>query len=569
MLNLLEAHMSFLVQEAQAQIKQAILDAASKAHEAGDLPAAPSGVFSLETPADRRNGDLSSNAAMAWARELRQAPRKIAEAIISHMDLTGTYALRCECAGAGFLNFYYKDEYYADIVADVLAKGSAYGRSNVGEGQRVLVEFVSANPTGPMHMGNARGGALGDCLATVLEAAGYDVEREFYVNDGGNQIEKFGLSLDIRYRQYFGEEIELPEDAYHGGDITQRAKEFAEEHGDAYLSKSEAERHSALVAFALPLNVEEIRANLERYRIKYDTWFYESTLYDSGEVERVIALLRESGQTYEKDGALWFKGTDVGLDKDFVVVRSNGHPTYIVPDIAYHHNKLVTRGFDRSILVLGSDHHGHTIRLGAVLDALLGEGRAQFVLTQMVKLVQGGQVVRMSKRTGKSITLEDLLDDIPIDALRFLFNMRDPASAMDFDLDLAVEQSAKNPVYYCQYAHARICSIFRRFAEEGIVPRACTKDELSLLNTGEERELIRLLAALTVEIADAARAYDPARVTRYCMELAGQFHKFYNACRVKGEEKSLLQARLALCACVRDVLGNLLRMFKIETPERM
>jgi arginyl-tRNA synthetase len=317
------------------------------------------------------------------------------------------------------------------------------------------------------------------------------------------------------------------------------------------------------------LNVEEIRLNLERYRIKYDTWFYESTLYESGEVERVIALLKDSGKTYEQDGALWFKATDVGLDKDFVIVRANGLPTYIVPDIAYHYNKLVTRGFDRSLLVLGADHHGHTIRLGAVLDFMFGEDRAQFVLTQMVKLVQGGQVVRMSKRTGKSITLEDLLDEIPIDALRFLFNMRDPAAAMDFDLDLAVEQSSQNPVYYCQYAHARICSIFTRFASDGIEPRECTKEELCLLNAPEERELIRLLAALTGEIAEAAKACDPARVTRYCMELAGQFHKFYNACRIKGEEDSLLQARLTLCACVRDVLGNLLRMFKIDAPERM
>jgi len=559
--------MSFLVQEAQTQIKQAILDAANKAFAAGELPNLPTTPFTLEIPADRRNGDLSSNAAMAWARELRQAPRKNAEAIVRHIDLKDTYALRCEAAGAGFLNFYYGDAYYADIVADVLAKGGAYGRSSIGAGQRVLVEFVSANPTGPMHMGNARGGALGDCLATVLEAVGYEVEREFYVNDGGNQIEKFGLSLDVRYQQRFGAEIDLPEDAYHGEDITKRAKEFAEAHGASFLAKPEQERRAALVAFALPKNIEEIRANLERYRIQYDTWFYESTLYESGEVDRVIALLKDGGHTYESEGALWFRATAFGLDKDFVIIRSNGLPTYIVPDIAYHYNKRVTRGFGRSLLVLGSDHHGHTIRLGAVLDAM--GIPTEFVLTQLVKLVRGGEVVRMSKRTGKSITLEDLLDDIPIDALRFLFNMRDPASAMDFDLDLAVEQSAKNPVYYCQYAHARICSIFTRFASDGIERRACTREELCLLNTPEERELIRLLAALTEEIAEAARACDPARVTRYCMELAGQFHKFYNACRVRGEEESLLQARLSLCACVRDVLGNLLRMFKIEAPERM
>jgi len=562
--------MSFLVQQAQDQIKQAIEAAAKAAFAAGELPALPTGPFAIETPADRRNGDLSSNAAMAWARELRQAPRKIAEALVKHIALPQTYAARCEFAGAGFLNFYFKDAYYADIIADVLAKGGAYGRSDTGAGKRVLVEFVSANPTGPMHMGNARGGALGDCLATVLEAVGYTVEREFYVNDGGNQIEKFGLSLDVRYQQRFGAEIEMPEDAYHGEDITRRAAAFAELHGDSWLAKPEQERRAALVAFALPLNVEAMRGNLERYRIQYNTWFYESTLYQNGEVGRVIELLRESGQTYEQDGALWFRATQFGCDKDFVLVRSNGFPTYIVPDIAYHYNKLVTRGYDRAINIWGSDHHGYAIRLKAILAAMgIAAERLDLILTQLVKLVQGGEVVRMSKRTGKSITLEDLLDDIPIDALRFLFNMRDPASAMDFDLDLAVEQSAQNPVYYCQYAHARICSIFKRFAEDGIEPRACTREELCLLSAPEERELIRLLAALTDEIAEAARACDPARVTRYCMELAGQFHKFYNACRIKGEEESLLQARLALCACVRDVLGSLLRMFKIEAPERM
>ena len=558
--------MSYLVQEAQTQIQSAILAAAAAA---GELPAVPAGAFQMEAPADRANGDVSSNAAMAWARELRQSPKKTAEILSRRIDLSGTYAQRCEAAGVGFLNFYYNDAYYADIVAEVLAKGDAYGRSDLGAGQRVLVEFVSANPTGPMHMGNARGGALGDCLATVLEAAGYTVEREFYVNDGGNQIEKFGLSLDIRYRQHFGDPVELPEDAYHGDDITRRAEEFAALHGGSYLASPEKERRAALVAFALPLNVEEIRVNLERYRIRYDTWFYESSLYESGEVARVIALLKESGHTYEQDGALWFRATAFGLDKDFVIVRSNGLPTYIVPDIAYHHNKLVTRGFDRSILVLGSDHHGHTIRLGAVLGALLGEGRAQFVLTQMVKLVQGGEVVRMSKRTGKSITLEDLLNEIPIDALRFLFNLRAPGAAMDFDLDLAVEQSAQNPVYYCQYAHARICSIFRRFAEEGIGQRLCSREELCQLHAPEERELIRLLGALPEEIAEAAQQYDPARITRYCMDLAAGFHKFYNSCRVRGEAEPLMQARLALCACVRDTLANLLRMFKITAPEQM
>ena len=562
--------MSHIVQQAQEQIRQAVLAAAAKAQEAGDFPAMPAGDFVLEVPGDRRNGDLSANAAMAWARELRQAPPKSAAALAKHIDLSNTYAARCDPAGAGFLNFTYKDDYYAAIVADILEKKSGYGRSNHGAGKRILVEFVSANPTGPMHMGNARGGALGDCLASVLDAAGYAVEREFYVNDGGNQVEKLGLSLDMRYQQLHGKDAELPEDAYHGEDITQRAREFTQLHGDGYLAKSEEERRAALVSYALPKNVEAMRQNLERYRITYDTWFHESTLYDNGEVERVIELLKESGNTYEQDGALWFKATQFGCDKDFVILRANGHPTYIVPDIAYHYNKLVTRAFDRAVNIWGSDHHGYAIRLKAILAAMGIEAeRLDIILNAMVKLVQGGEVVRMSKRTGKSITLTDLIDDIPIDALRFLFNMRDAHAAMDFDLDLAVEQSSQNPVYYCQYAHARICSIFSRFAADGIEQRECSIEELCRLNAPEERELIRLLGQLTDEIVDAAKAYDPARVTRYCMDLAALFHKFYNACRVKCDDEALMQARLALCACTRDVLANLLRMFKITVPEKM
>ncbi|MDR2752912.1 MAG: arginine--tRNA ligase [Oscillospiraceae bacterium] len=560
--------MSCIVTQAQAQVRDAILAAAQAAAAAGDLPATPTGAFNLEVPAGRQNGDLSANAAMVWARELRQPPRKSAEALARHIDLTGTYAARCEAAGAGFLNFYFGDAYYADLLADVLQKGEGYGRSGYGKGQRMLVEFVSANPTGPMHMGNARGGALGDCLAAVLDAAGYEVEREFYINDSGNQIEKLAASLDVRARQLHGEEVQLPEDAYHGEDITQRAQAFLAQN-PAWI-EDETTRRKALVAFVVPKNVEEIEQNLARYRIAYNTWFRESTLYASGEVERVIALLRESGYTYEKEGVLWFKGEQLGCDKDFVLVRGNGFPTYIVPDIAYHYNKLVTRGFDRAINIWGADHHGYMLRLKAILPAIgIDADRLDVILMQLVKLVKDGEVVRMSKRTGKSITLEDLLDDIPIDALRFFFNMRDPASTVDFDLDLAVEQSAQNPVYYCQYAHARICSLFKKLTEEGVAVRACTSEELQALRTPEERALIRLLGQLPSEIIDAAKSYDPARVTRYCLDLAAQFHKFYNACRVKGEAEPLMQARLQLCAAVRTVLASLLRMFKITVPTQM
>ncbi|MDR3313273.1 MAG: arginine--tRNA ligase, partial [Oscillospiraceae bacterium] len=509
--------MSTIVHQAEEQIRGAILAAAVAAAQAGALPAAPVGAFQLEVPGNRANGDLSANAAMVWARELHLPPRKIAEALQAQLPLAGTYAQRCEVAGAGFLNFYFSDAYYADILTAVLAQGENYGRSDYGEGRRVLVEFVSANPTGPMHMGNARGGALGDCLAALLEAAGYAVEREFYVNDAGNQIKKLGLSLDIRYRQHFGEAVDMPEECYQGADITERATEFAALHGDSYLQVDEELRRTALAEYALPKNITTMRTNLEKYRIEYDTWFRESSLYADGEVERVLALLRASDSTYESEGALWFKGTEFGCDKDFVLVRSNGLPTYIVPDIAYHYNKLVTRGFDRAIDIWGHDHHGYSLRIKAILPALgIDVARFDIVLMQMVRFVQDGEAVRMSKRTGKSITLEDLLEEIPIDALRFLFNLREPTTQMEFDLGLALEQSAKNPVYYCQYAHARICSIFRRFAEVGVALRSCTAAELAMLNAPEEREILRLLSSLTDEIVAAAQNYDPARITRFC-----------------------------------------------------
>ncbi len=563
--------MSLIVNQVQQDIRTRILDAAGRAMADGSLPAAATGDFIIEVPADRKNGDFSSNAAMAWARDLHRAPRMIGQAIVDHMDLEGSYLHRCELAGAGFLNFYLSDGYYAAILQDVRRKGDQYGRSDFGKGKRINVEFISANPTGPMHMGNARGGALGDCLAAVLDAAGYDVYREFYVNDAGNQIEKFALSLDVRYQQFFlGEDkLEMPEDSYHGEDIKEHAAAFAKEHGDAYLGKPEAERRRALVDFALPKNIALMQQNVAKYRIVYDKWFFESELH-KGEVAETIALMRDKGLTYEKDGALWYKATEHGGEKDEVLVRSNGNPTYFAADIAYHRNKLEVRGFDKAIDIWGADHHGHVARMKGALEAIgIDPRRLDVILMQLVRLVSGGEVVRMSKRTGKAITLTDLLNDIPIDAVRFLFNMREPGSQMEFDLDLAVEQSAQNPVYYCQYAHARICSIFRKLESEGVLPRDCTAEELTRLDAPEERELIRHLASLTDEIIGAAKQYDPARVTRYTIDLASLFHKFYNACRVNVEDESLMQARLYLCACVRDTIRNILTMLKIDVPESM
>ena len=418
----------------------------------------------------------------------------------------------------------------------------------------------------------ARGGALGDCLAAVLDAAGYDVWREFYVNDAGNQIEKFALSLEVRYLQHFlGEDaIELPEDSYHGDDIRVRAEEFAAVFGDRYVNADEAERRQALVDFALPKNIAGMQETLAKYRIQYDNWFYESTVHQDGELAETIELFRQAGLTYEKDGALWYKATERGAEKDEVLVRANGNPTYFAADVAYHRNKLVKRGYDQAIDIWGADHHGHVARMKGALEAIgIDPNRLDVILMQLVRLVSGGEVVRMSKRTGKAITLTDLLDDIPVDAARFLFNLREPGSQMEFDLDLAVEQSAQNPVYYCQYAHARICSILKKLASEGVAPRECTGQELCLLATPEERALIRHLAALTDEIVLSAKNYDPARITRYVIELATLFHKFYNACRVRVEDEALMQARIYLCICVRDTIRNILEMLKIMVPESM
>lgn len=562
--------MSVIVDNAKEQIKNLIINAADLAAQKGELEAVELPDFTVEVPANRDHGDYAVNAAMVSARAFHKAPRQIAEILVSNMNFENTYIKSAEIAGPGFINLFLKENFYGDIVADVLNKNSDYGKSDYGKGQKVLVEFVSANPTGPMHIGNARGGALGDCLAAVLEAAGYYTEREFYINDAGNQINKFGLSLDLRYLQLYKEGIEMPEDSYHGEDIINHAKAFAEIHGDSFVEKPEAERRKALVEFALPKNIEGLKEDLGKYRITYDTWFKESTLHESGETARIIELLKESGYTYETDGALWFKATDFGCDKDFVLVRANGVPTYVVPDIAYHYNKLVTRGFDKAIDVLGADHHGYVPRLKGALTALgVDADKLDVVLMQMVRLVRDGEVIKASKRSGKAITLVTLLDEVPIDAARFFFNLREPNSHFDFDLDLAVNESNSNPVYYVQYAYARICSIIRNLEGEGITFRRCTSDELALLTAQEERELISHIAELTNEIIASAKSYDPAKITHYVEDLATKFHKFYSACRVKGENEKLMMARVNLCKATAIVIKNVLDLLKINAPEKM
>ncbi len=579
--------MSITSDKAQKQIRQTVSDAVAAAQKKGLLPEGEANAFSVEVPADRNNGDFSTNAAMVNARVFRLPPVKIAQVIVENADLEGTYFKEVKIAGPGFINFYLSDVYYADILFEIREAGDSYGRSNYGQGKRINVEFVSANPTGPMHMGNARGGALGDCLAGVLDYAGYEVAREFYVNDAGNQIEKFGLSLDIRYRQLCGEEVELPEDSYHGEDITERAGEFRELYGDSFMEKTEAERRKALVEFALPKNLENMKKAMEKYRIDYDLWFSELTLHNGSELKETIDILTEGGYTYEKDGALWYKNKEVQTKmllrdgksqeyidklelKDDVLIRANGNPTYFAADIAYHRNKLEKRGFDKAIDVWGADHHGHVARMKGAMEAVgIDSDRLDILLMQFVRLVRDGEVVRMSKRTGKAITLVDLLNEVPIDAVRFLFNIREPGSLMDFDLDLAVEQSSQNPVYYCQYAHARICSILSKLESEGKKARDCTSEELQKLSCPEERELIRFLSSLGDTIIGAAKNYDPAKVTHYAVDLATLFHKFYSACRVGVEDESLMQARLFLCICVRDTMKSILKMLKVDSPERM
>ena len=563
--------MSQLVSQATQQLRQAVEDALRKAMAAGELPQADLPEFILEVPGDSAHGDWACNAAMAGARTFRAAPRKIAQSIVDHLDLAPTYFEKVEIAGPGFLNFTYRPAFYAGVLQDIHRLGQAYGRSDFGQGQRVLVEYVSANPTGPMHIGNARGGVLGDALSAVLEAAGYQVSREFYINDAGNQVNKYAASLEARYLQlYQGEEaVPFPEDGYQGPDVIANAKSFAELNGDKYVNTSSEERRAALIGYALPKNIQGLHDDLLRYRVEYDNWFHESTLHENGAVGRVVELLKEKGATYEKDGAVWFHGEEYGSE-DFVLVRSNGVPTYVVPDIAYHYDKLVTRHFDLAIDVLGADHHGYVPRLKAALTALgVDASRLEVVLMQMVRLVRDGEIVKASKRSGKAITLVTLLEEVPVDAARFLFNSYEPNTRIDFDLDLAVQEDSQNPVYYVQYAHARICSILKNLKADGIEPRECTVEELSLLTAPEELELIRYLSGFTGEVAAAAKLKDPAKITRYVMNLSTLFHKFYNTCRVKGSDEVLQAARLYLCTATRTVLENGLALFKVTAPESM
>ena len=579
--------MAHTAQTAKEQLSNVIKNAIETAIKKEQLPAAELPNFIIETPADRTHGDLATNAAMVGAKAFRMPPFKIAQAITENINLENTFFEKCETAGPGFINFFYSPAFYTAVLRDVETEKGNYGRTDFGQNKKVMIEFVSANPTGPMHMGNARGGALGDCLASVMDFAGYDVWREFYVNDAGNQIEKFGCSLEARYLQIFkGDEIVFPEDGYQGADIMDLAKEYADINGDKLVEVSSEERKQALVDFALPKNITKMQSDMAKYRINYDKWFFESELHNSGAVKAVVDELTAKGLTYESEDAVWYKNKEVVTKilkeqgksddyieklelKDDVLIRKNGNPTYFAADIAYHKNKF-DRGFDTCIDVWGADHHGHVMRMKGAMEAIgYDKDKLDVLLMQLVKLVRNGELVKMSKRTGKAIQLADLLDEVPVDSARFLFNTREANSQMDFDLDLAVTQDNQNPVYYVQYAHARICSILKALEGESIVARACTDDELALLTAPEELELIHHISQLEGEIISSAKEYDPTKITRYVTQTATLFHKFYNACRVKGEDESLMQARLSLCLAVKTVICNILSMFNITCPEQM
>ena len=578
-----------MIQKAKEQVQELTKQAYTAAVKENLLPDGVTVEPSVEIPKDVSNGDYTTTFCLAAAKAMKMNPRQVAQTLIDNMTLEGSYFTSVEIAGPGFMNFRLGDKWFDDTVTAIETAGEDYGCSDMLKGRKIMVEFVSANPTGPMHMGNARGGVLGDTLASVLQKSGADVWREFYVNDAGNQIEKFAKSLEARYFQIIkGEDaVEFPEDGYHGDDIRELAQLFYEKEGDKYLDCDEKTRHDALAQFGLSHNIPKMKADLERYGIKYDQWFFESSLHESGYVADTVAALTDLGYTYEKDGALWLKTaeilaknlraagkSDADIEKlalkDDVLRRANGFYTYFAADIAYHRNKFAVRGFDKVINIWGADHHGHVARLKGAMDALGldGTNRLDIVLMQLVKLVRDGEVVRMSKRTGKAISLTDLLDEIPVDACRYFFNAK-PETQMEFDLGLAVREDSENPVYYVQYAHARICTLLKALAAEGYQVKDAAEVDFTVLSAPEEKALIKQLAQYPVVVQLAARDYDPSFINRYLTELAAAFHKFYNACRIKGEVENVLLARLKLADTARAVLKNGMTLIGCSAPEKM
>ena len=546
----------------------------------------------LERPKQQSHGDIACTVALQCAKAMKQPPRVIAEKLVEQLrkeTADSEMFSAIEIAGPGFINLKLAPSLKQDVVREILKEGPAYGCSDAHTGESILLEYVSANPTGPLHLGHARQGALGDVLSRLLKSQGWAVTREFYYNDAGNQIEKFAKSLEARYLQIIkGEDaVEFPEDGYHGDDIRELARAFYDREGEKYLDCDQKTRHDALARFGLDNNIPKMQRDLARYGITYDQWFFESSLHESGYVADSVQALTDLGYTYEKDGALWLNTSrilaenlkkagksDADIEKlglkDDVLRRANGFYTYFAADIAYHRNKFAVRGFDKVINVWGADHHGHVARLKGAMDALGldGEHRLDIVLMQLVKLVRDGEVVRMSKRTGKAISLTDLLDEIPVDACRYFFNAK-PETQMEFDLGLAVREDSENPVYYVQYAHARICTLLKALEAEGYTVPAAGEVDFSLLSGEAEQALIKKIAAYSQVVRLAARDYDPSHINRYLTELAGDFHRFYTACRIKGEERPVLLARLKLADTARSVLKNAMTLIGCTAPEKM
>lgn len=553
-----------IVENVKSEIRNEIKEALQRLKEKGILSFEELPDFVLEVPRESSHGNFATNLAMLLTKLARKNPREIAAALTEELDLKKTQVAKTEIAGPGFINFYLKEDWLKPLIPQILEEKENYGSSLAGGGRKVMIEFVSANPTGLLHMGNARGAALGDSLAKLMNFAGYDVKKEFYINDAGNQIENFGKSLEARYFQLLGQDFPFPEDGYHGEDIKETVKRIYEKYGDS-LVHDEA-RLEKLIELALAEKLEAIKSDLKNFGVEYDNWYSEKTLHESGKIEETIELLREKGLVYEKDQALWLKTTEFGEEKDEVLQRSNGLPTYFAADIAYHRDKF-ERGFDLLINIWGADHHGHVARMKNAMGAVgYNPDDLEIIIMQLVRLFSGGEIVRMSKRTGQYITLNELVEEVGRDAARYFFAMRSPDSHLDFDLDLAKEESADNPVYYVQYGHARIASILKASGQENFT----VKDEnLLLLNTEEEINLLRKLADFPDEVAQAAKNMEPHRLAVYAHDLAGLFHSFYNSCKVIGSQENLMEARLALSYSTKITLKNILTILGVDAPERM
>ncbi|HDR8340473.1 TPA: arginine--tRNA ligase [Bacillus cereus] len=522
----------------------------------------------LESPKDKTNGDFSTNMAMQLARVAKKAPRMIAEELVANFDKAKASIEKIEIAGPGFINFYMDNSYLTDLIPTIVNAGEAYGETNTGKGEKVQVEFVSANPTGDLHLGHARGAAVGDTLCNLLAKAGYDVSREYYINDAGNQIHNLALSVEARYMQVLGLDKEMPEDGYHGADIIGIGKRLAEEFGDRYAKADEKESYEFYREYGLKYELAKLQKDLESFRVKFDVWFSETSLYKNGKIDQALAVLKEREEIFEEDGATWFRSMTYGDDKNRVLIKNDGSYTYLTPDIAYHRDKL-ERGFDKLINIWGADHHGYIPRMKAAIQALgYDKDTLEVEIIQMVQLYQNGEKMKMSKRTGKAVTLRELMEEVGVDAMRYFFAMRSGDSHLDFDMDLAVSKSNENPVYYAQYAHARVCSILRQGEELGLATGGDVN--YKLVTSEKEVELLKKLGEFPAVVADAAQKRLPHRITNYAFELAATLHSFYNAEKVLNQDNvELSKARYELMKAVRTTLQNALAIVGVSAPEKM